>query len=239
MESGYSHKFIIKNKRGDILNKFIRKSIYILNSLRINICERRVRVAFSSQVRPECIFHGPSKIGARSYFRGEMGKYSYIGENCRISAYIGNFCSISSNVKVVEGSHPLHFVSTSPVFYSINKQSNSTFVSKSLYDDLLTFQNLNYACKIGNDVWIGENVIIKGGISIGDGACIAMGAVVTKDVPPYAVVGGVPAKVIKYRFNDETIEMLLKKKWWYRTDEWIKNNKDYFLSIDLFKKELG
>ena len=75
---------------------------------------------------------------------------------------------------------------------------------------------------IGNDVWIGSNVTILGGITIGHGAIVATGAVVTKDVPPYSVVGGVPAKVIRYRFSEEKIQELLDEKWWEWNDEKIK-----------------
>ena len=80
------------------------------------------------------------------------------------------------------------------------------------------------SCIIGNDVWIGNDVRIIGGITIGDGAIVGLGAVVTKDVPPYAVVGGVPAKIIRYRFEQDKIEELLRDKWWNKEEEWIKDN---------------
>lgn len=219
------------------MNKLIRNSYYFFNSLKINIFERKVSVSYSSKIRPECKFYGPAKIGAHTYFRGELGKHSYIGDNCRIFAKIGNFCSISSNVKIIEATHPLNFISTSPVFYSTAKQTNSTFVDKTIFDDLLFLPNSNFPCEIGNDVWIGENVLIKGGVKIGDGACIAMGAVVTKDVPPYAVVGGVPAKIIKYRFDKTLIKRLLNSEWWIKSDEWINIHKNDFLCIESFQKE--
>ena len=81
-------------------------------------------------------------------------------------------------------------------------------------------------------MWIGYNVTILGGVSIGDGAIVAAGAVVTKDVEPYTIVGGVPAKPLKKRFTDEQIEFLLGFKWWEKDREWIKENKDYFLNIE-------
>jgi acetyltransferase-like isoleucine patch superfamily enzyme len=85
---------------------------------------------------------------------------------------------------------------------------------------------------IGNDVWIGDKVIVIGGITIGDGAVVGAGAVVTHDVPPYAIVAGVPAKVIKYRFDDEKIRKLLDLKWWDWSEEEIKQNREFFISGD-------
>ena len=76
---------------------------------------------------------------------------------------------------------------------------------------------------IGNDVWIGRNAIIMDGVEIGSGAVVASGAIVTKDVPPYAIVGGVPAKVIRYRFDEQTIERLIESRWWDYPDEFIEN----------------
>lgn len=89
---------------------------------------------------------------------------------------------------------------------------------------------------IGNDVWIGANAIILQGVTIGDGAIIAAGAVVTKDVPPYAIVGGVPAKVIKYRFSDEVILKLLQIKWWDKPEEWIIQKLEKFTDVSGFVK---
>lgn len=96
-----------------------------------------------------------------------------------------------------------------------------------------------YYCKIGNDVWIGSNVLIKGGVTIGDGAVVGMGSIVTKDVPPYAVVAGNPAKIIKYRCNDEQIKALLRIKWWDWPIELIKERKNDFANIDDFIKKYG
>lgn len=121
---------------------------------------------------------------------------------------IGKYVSIAQNVVIGLGNHPINFISTNPCFYS-----NDQDLSK----------ELNKPCYIGNDVWIGRNVMIKNGIKIGNGAIIGAGAVVTKDVPDYAIVAGVPAKIIKYRFDENTIKLLLESKWWDYPFDVIKN----------------
>ena len=134
--------------------------------------------------------------------------YTYIGGSNNIqNASIGKFCSIGPEVRIGLGIHPTHLKSTYPGFYT---NSNYYRVEK-LYD----FEGDEYKkVEIGNDVWIGTRATILDGVRVGDGAIIAAGAVVTKDVPPYAIVGGVPAKVIKYRFTDEKIKELLNERWW-------------------------
>ncbi len=134
--------------------------------------------------------------------------YTYIGGSNNIqNASIGKFCSIGPEVRIGLGIHPTHLKSTYPGFYT---NSNYYRVEK-LYD----FEGDEYKkVEIGNDVWIGTRATIPDGVRVGDGAIIAAGAVVTKDVPPYAIVGGVPAKVIKYRFTDEKIKELLNERWW-------------------------
>jgi acetyltransferase-like isoleucine patch superfamily enzyme len=137
-----------------------------------------------------------------------IGDYSYIGGNCKIQyATIGKFCSIGPDVRIGLGIHPTHFKSTYPGFYT-----NSDYYR---VDKLYNFDGEEYKkVEIGNDVWIGARATILDGVKVGDGAVIAAGAVVTKDVPPYAIVGGVPAKVIKYRFDDKRIKELLNEQWW-------------------------
>lgn len=165
-------------------------------------------------------FEGANKINARSSFYGSLGYGSYIGSDCRISARIGRFSSIAPFVRTNLGTHPytIPFATTCPMFYSLKKQNGKSFADKLLFDEIKDLPI------IGNDCWIGENVFITGGVKIGDGAVILAGAVVTKDVPPYAVVGGVPAKVVKYRYDEKTIQFLLDLKWWNKDVKWLEEN---------------
>jgi len=149
----------------------------------------------------------------------KCGKYTYVSRDSQIWTYdteIGSFCSISDGVHIGLSQHPTKYFSTSPAFYCTNNITNL------IEQDLQLEEELVLPCKIQNDVWIGAGVLIMGGVTIGNGAVVAAGAVVTKDVPPYAIVGGVPAKIIKYRFDEETIKELLDLKWWDLPDEKIK-----------------
>ncbi|ASG68521.1 hypothetical protein fh0823_15540 [Francisella halioticida] len=145
----------------------------------------------------------------------QVGDYTYIQKNTSIvSADIGKFCSIASNVNISLANHPIDMVSTNPIFYSYTNILPRCFTKKVLDDSVVFPRTI-----ISSDVWIGQGVKIKAGVTIGVGAVIAAGAVVVKDVEPYSIVGGVPAKHIKYRFDEETIARLIKSEWWNLSDE--------------------
>lgn len=146
-----------------------------------------------------------------------IGRYSYIGPNSWLCiADVGSFCSFAANVNIGLGNHTLNYKSTSPIFTEIKNATGHSWIHE---DKSMPFKRTI----IGNDVWIGYGAKVIGGVKIGDGACVGAGALVTKDVPPYAIVGGVPAKIIKYRFSNETIEQLLKERWWNESDVTLKN----------------
>lgn len=127
----------------------------------------------------------------------KIGQYTFINTNCTITkATIGNYCSIGSNVVIGPGQHDLDRVSISGHFYHDG------------YEELT-----KEPVTIGHDVWIGTYAIIMRGVNVGTGAVIGAGAIVTKNVPDYAVVVGVPAKVIKYRFNEEQQEQTKQSRW--------------------------
>lgn len=140
-----------------------------------------------------------------------IDRHSFIGYDCTFyNCSVGPFCSIANRVTVGGVAHPAHFVSTSPVFLS-HKDSIKTKFAKHSYLPVLHTQ-------IGPDVWIGEGAFIKAGVIVGPGAIIGMGAVVTRDVPPYAIVAGNPAKLIRFRFEDDIVNGLLEMRWWELPD---------------------
>lgn len=155
--------------------------------------------------------------------------FSYISSNSVISeCEMGKFCSIGPNVIIGPGEHPTNtLVSTHPSIYS-NPHNLIKNFSKS--------NHFNYDQKIsiGNDVWIGANAIILNGITIGNGAIIGANSLVNKDVEPYSIVGGLPAKIIKFRFNEEEIKYLLNLEWWNKGIKWIEDNISSFYDIKKF-----
>lgn len=159
----------------------------------------------------------------------EIGNHSYVNSKTIINyTKIGKFCSIGSNVIFGMGIHPTNLISTHPSFYSNNKAFR-TYADKNYF---VEYGNI----LVGNDVWIGSNVSIMEGVEIGDGAIIATGAVVTKDVRPYEVVGGVPAKHIKYRIDEKLIDQVRVTKWWDNDEKWFKENFRLFLNLEEFIK---
>lgn len=174
-----------------------------------------------------------SKIHSRAkiYFPASLknvvlGEGSYISVNSNVTnTKIGKFCSIGPNFICGWGTHPLNGISTSPIFYSTKRQVGYTY-SK---DDKI---NENKEITIGNDVFIGANVIVLNGVTIGDGAVIGAGAVVSKDIPPYAIAVGCPINVIKYRFDQNTIEKLLKSKWWDREENFHKTLAEKYFNFN-------
>lgn len=136
-----------------------------------------------------------------------IGSHTYIGRNCSITkARIGRYCSIANNVSIGQGEHDLTKISTSSIFYN---DAYNTLTEKD--------------CTISNDVWIGVDAIILRGVSIGAGSVIGANSVVTKDVPPFAIVVGSPGKVIRYRFGKTKIENIIKSGWWNFTPEIAQN----------------
>ena len=156
-----------------------------------------------------------------------IGARTYIAANTEIeNAVIGKYCSIADHCRIGMSGHSLDCLSTSPIFTIARNALQQQWVDKDIFLDL----EREETAYIGNDVWIGSHALIKGGVHIGDGACIAAGAVVVKNVPPYAIVGGVPAKVIKFRFETEIINRLEELKWWDKSDKELKKKIKCFQS---------
>lgn len=174
-----------------------------------------------------------NKVSDDSYlYKTTYGDYTYSAQRVTImNANIGKFCCIAQGVSIGLGKHPLtNFVSTHPAFYSLNKQCGFTFSDAQYYDEM-------GFVTIGNDVWIGADSIILDDVVIGNGAVIAANSVVTKDVPAYAIVGGTPAKIIKYRFSEEEIVFLENLKWWDKDSSWLQDNFMVMHNIESLKNK--
>lgn len=165
-----------------------------------------------------------------------IGLATYIGAHSNLThCKIGRFCSISWNVEVIAGRHSMEAASLHPIFYSNRNFSGLQFREDTCFEQY-RYAAPGYYVVIGNDVLISSHALLLDGITIGDGAIILTGAVVTKDVAPYTVVGGVPAKFIKKRFSDETIALLEESKWWDRDLNWIRSHVTDFEDIRRFSE---
>lgn len=209
-----------------------------------NILKKKLNVSFTAVLDKNSVFGkysvfqshvliGDSKIGSNVIIkertaikRSELADNICIHEDCKVTestidsfsyvaksseilgATVGKFCSIGPEVWIGLGKHPSDFISTSPVFYSASKkQLGFSFTNQQLFQE-------HKKCVIGNDVWIGARVMVLDGVTIGDGAIVAANSVVSKDVEPYSIVGGSPAKLIKMRFDELTTSKLLTSAWW-------------------------
>lgn len=155
-----------------------------------------------------------------------IGNYTRVGIDVEVNnARVGNFSRIGRNTIIGPGSHPMNLLTSHNIFYKKNKawKERQEWVADVGFDE-------EKVTEIGNDVWVGLNSIIMDGVKVGDSAIIGAGAIVTKDVPPFAIVGGVPAKVIKYRYPQEMIDRLMEIAWWNLPDEEITKR------IELFHK---
>ena len=178
-----------------------------------------VEVSANVLIGSQCSFEGGNKIAwGSSCADAKLGYGTYIAGHSTVGkADIGRFCSIGCFVRIGLPLHHVTTVSTHPFLEGPTLKNKRTI--------------------IGNDVWIGAGVILLGeggGLCVGDGAIIGAGAVVTKDVPPYAIVGGNPARIIRYRFDEKTIRRLLALKWWNWPIKRILAAKDDFVDVNLF-----
>jgi acetyltransferase-like isoleucine patch superfamily enzyme len=151
----------------------------------------------NTQVGPDCV----------------VGKYFGMNESCFVArATVGAYCSIGARTSINPFNHPVDWLSIHEFQYHPN--SFDWVEEYAVIRRLGRTPDMYEHVSIGNDVWMGHNANVMPGVSVGDGAVIAAGAVVTKTVPPYAIVAGVPAKVIRLRFPEKIVERLLRVKWW-------------------------
>lgn len=198
---------------------------------------KKVFLSWKSNILKGSVFEGYNKVWNGTTFGGQLGRCSYVGSNGFLRAKVGRFTSIAYGCVSVTGRHTYKepYVSTSPLFVSTKGQTGIKIVDHDLFEEMpqADAQN-NFDVIIGNDCWIGYKVSLVSGVKIEDGAVVLSHAFVTKDVPPYAIVGGVPAKIIGYRYEKEIIKQLLKIKWWNFPMEKIIDNKELFLDIKAF-----
>ena len=195
---------------------------------RLKYAGRKVRIDSGAEVSLGNCYGGCNRIGRNSSFFGSIGHASYIGSDCRISGDIGKFSCIASNVVTAVGRHPTsNFVSIHPAFYSPDlKRCGLSFC------DTPCFEESKGRITIGNDVWIGTGAILLDGVKIGDGAIVAAGAVVSRNVEPYSIVAGVPARELRKRFSQEEILQLQELQWWNKPEEWLRANGKKFSSAE-------
>ena len=183
-----------------------------------------LKFLFQRGVSPLALVCASSRVSkkARVYrfakiVNSSLGDFSYVGPHSwLVAASVGKFCSVAPNCKIGLAAHSVNFLSTSPIFTETKNGTGFSWTRKNFFVP-------TKLVRVGNDVWIGERALILGGVSVGNGAVIGAGAVVTKDVPAYvvtkdvpayAIVGGVPAKLIRFRFSEERIAELEKSAWW-------------------------
>lgn len=226
----------ITNKLKKAFNKLLRKIKFLgaklvfkfLDFYSYNFFSYNVFNLFKSFADNSKISNTAKLFPVYKILNSEIEDFTYVSRNSVINnTTIGKFCSIGPNLVCGWGVHPTNGVSTHPMFYSTTKLNGFSLSSVNKINE---FKKII----IGNDVFIGMNVTILDGVSIGDGAVIGAGSVVSKNIPPYAIAVGNPIKIIKYRFEEEQIERLLKISWWNSSAEKLALVEEYFFEIEKF-----
>jgi acetyltransferase-like isoleucine patch superfamily enzyme len=186
-------------------------------------------------ISPSSSFGRNCRVNGRVHIvDSTIGDWSYVEMDARLmGARIGRFSAVGPTAQIGLPGHPVSTnVSMHPAFYQHRPGWNYDLLDADLHDDL-------QPTIVGNDVWIGAGALVLDGVSIGDGAVVGAGAVVTKDVPPYAVVAGSPARVLRHRFDEETVEWLLALRWWDRPEDWLRRHAGSMHDIATFRGRLS
>lgn len=235
-------KFSEQNDFFEILSDLSLKKDEDIAKLRKHIIENKAKVNiksisdFMTSIGLDCINYKaisanshielPTRLNHSNLRNSIYQAFSYLGKNCEIyDTEMGRYCSFGSSVSIGHGNHPLDWLSTNPFQYqnSFRIRNGILFDYHKEYSEYQPDINMSHKAMdsvrrpktiIGNDVWIAKNVIVLPGVSIGNGAIIGAGSIVTKDIPAYAIAAGNPAKVIRYRFPEGIIEELLELQWW-------------------------
>ncbi len=216
--------------------------VRVCQKIKYRYFQKNVYVSLRAKIGKGVKLEGKNFVGQRTTLDNvKVGVGTYIGDNnLLINCKIGKFCSLARYIQIIDGRHPSSiFVSTHPSFFTYGHQCGFSYVDQIKFEEHSTTSfDGSYCVEIGNDVWIGTNVAILEGVKVGDGAILAAGSLVNKDVPPYAIVGGVPAKVIKYRFSEEEIKWLMELQWWNKDERWIQEHAEAFESVKKLQKKL-
>lgn len=226
---------MLKRKLEEIGSGLYRSLIYPF--IRIGIENRTHSIMKQkSYLNKGSVLHGKNYIGKQVQLSHvEMGFGSYINDRGNLSnAIIGKYTSIGTDLSCLLGKHPIgKSAAMHPAFYSTGAALGYSYAKKDLFEEETYIdREQKIQIVIGNDVWIGNGVRIMEGVTIGDGAVIGAGSLVLKDVEPYAVYAGVPAKLIKMRFPEEQIEKLLELQWWNKGEAWIQEHIEQFADAD-------
>ena len=188
-----------------------RSRRFVFEATGIEFPVGRTRISYECRFEPPCRVTGDMEFKSRITVGAFSSSDGTRGTGTIRNADIGRYVSIGRHVDIGLMQHPTDWLSTSARQYNAEYLRWNRFTGKSVN----TFQHeIVQPVVIGNDVWIGNRAMIMGGVTIGDGAIVAAGAVVTRDVPPYVIVGGVPARVIRHRFDDDVISAVMESKWW-------------------------
>lgn len=186
-------------------------------------------------------FEGRNSIGRHaSVLKSSLGYGSYVASGSFLrGAKVGRYCCIGKQVRVIDVTHPSRqYVSVHPLFFAEKTVVGESYVGRQKFEETVKLpDDPKFSVRIGNDVWIGDGAMILGGHVIGDGAIVAAGAVVTKDVEPYTIVAGVPARTVRKRFSDDEIHFLEELRWWDKGEEWIRENAEKFDDINKLRNK--
>ncbi len=191
------------------------------------VVTNNVKFSNYNYIYDQCLIHNSN-----------FGNFTYVASGTQmINTKVGAFCSIGPECRIGLGKHPTKgFISTHPIFFSTLKQCGISFSTENYFDEFDSIE-------IGHDVWIGSRASVVDGVKIGNGVIVAAGAVVTKDIPDYAVVGGIPARIISYRFNEEQKEFINSSRWWNYEEDFLRqhyrkmhNFESFFEMVKLYTK---